>query len=57
MTMTENQTPPDHDDDLDRKKLAIMRREIAIGLEGAVVGRLSRKTVSDIAEEVRREKQ
>jgi hypothetical protein len=55
--MTENQTQPDHGDDLDREKLAILRREIAIGLGDAAAGRFSRKTVREITEEVRREKQ
>ena len=35
--------------------LAILRREINIGLADAEAGRLSRKSVMDIADEVRRE--
>jgi antitoxin ParD1/3/4 len=54
--MTENRELPDRDG-LDREKLAILRREIAIGLDDAAAGRFSRKTVREIAEEVRREKQ
>lgn len=37
------------------EKLAILRREINIGLADAEAGRLSRKSVVDIADEVRRE--
>jgi len=37
------------------EKLAILRREINIGLADAEAGRLSRKSVMDIADEVRRE--
>ena len=44
-----------HDATVDREKLAILRREIELGLEAAAAGRFSRKTVSDIADEVRRE--
>ncbi|MDA8230270.1 MAG: type II toxin-antitoxin system ParD family antitoxin [Magnetospirillum sp.] len=44
-----------HDKALEREKLAILRREIAIGLEDAASGRFSRKTVQEIADEVRRE--
>jgi len=44
-----------HDKALEREKLVILRREIDIGLEAAAAGRLSRKSVSDIADEVRRE--
>jgi antitoxin ParD1/3/4 len=39
----------------DQEKLAILRREIGIGLEAAAEGRFSKKTVRDIADEVRRE--
>lgn len=38
------------------EKLAILRREINIGLADAEAGRLSRKSVMDIADEVRRER-
>ncbi len=44
-----------HDKSLEDEKLAILRREINIGLEDVAAGRFSAKTVSDIAEEVRRE--
>jgi len=44
-----------HDKALEAEKLAILRREINLGLEDAAAGRFSTKTVSDIAEEVRRE--
>lgn len=37
------------------EKLAILRREINIGLADAAAGRLSRKSVMDIADEVRRD--
>jgi antitoxin ParD1/3/4 len=44
-----------HDKALEREKLAILRREINIGLDAASAGRFSVKSVSDIADEVRRE--
>jgi antitoxin ParD1/3/4 len=44
-----------HDKEREREKLAILRREIDIGLEAAAAGRFSRKTVSEIADKVRRE--
>jgi len=44
-------------DDEDRKKLAILQREIALGLEDAAAGRLSHRTAREIAEEVLREAQ
>jgi antitoxin ParD1/3/4 len=44
-----------HDKDLEWEKLAILRREVAIGLEAAAAGRFSKKTVAEIADEVRRE--
>lgn len=44
-----------HDKAVDREKLAILRREIGLGLEAAAAGNFSRKTVSDIADDVRRE--
>lgn len=37
------------------EKLAILRREITIGVEAAESGRLSKKSVSDILDEVMRE--
>lgn len=44
-----------HDKALEQEKLAILRREIAIGLDDAAAGRSSRKSISDIADEVLRE--
>ena len=44
-----------HDKELEQEKLAILRREIDIGIEASANGRFSRKTVKDIADEVRRE--
>lgn len=44
-----------HDKALEREKLAILRREVNIGLADAAAGRFSNKTVKDIADEVRRE--
>lgn len=44
-----------HDKALEQEKLAILRREINIGLADAAAGRFSSKTVKDIADEVRRE--
>jgi len=44
-----------HDKALERERLAILRREIDIGIEAAVAGRLSKKSVSDIVDEVVRE--
>jgi antitoxin ParD1/3/4 len=44
-----------HDKALEREKLAILRREINIGLDAASAGRFSTKSVSDIADEARRE--
>lgn len=44
-----------HDKALEQEKLAILRREINLGLEDAAAGRFSSKTVRDIADEVRRE--
>ena len=44
-----------HDKALEQEKLAILRREINIGLLDAAAGRFSIKTVSEIADEVRRE--
>ncbi|WP_036840149.1 type II toxin-antitoxin system ParD family antitoxin [Pleomorphomonas oryzae] len=40
---------------LEAEKLAILRREIGIGLADVAEGRFSRKSVKDIAKEVRRE--
>lgn len=42
-----------HNKAVDREKLAILRREIDLGLEAAAAGRFSRKTVSEIADDVR----
>jgi antitoxin ParD1/3/4 len=39
------------------EKLAILRREIAIGLEDARAGRISDSSVSDILEELEREEE
>lgn len=55
--MTESQTQPDDGDDPDQQKLAILRRAIGIGFDAAAAGRFSRKTVREIADEVRREEQ
>jgi antitoxin ParD1/3/4 len=44
-----------HDKALEREKLAILRREINLGLDAASAGRFSTQSVSDIADEVRRE--
>jgi antitoxin ParD1/3/4 len=41
--------------DFEAEKLAILRREIAVGLEDAAAGRLIQITASEIAEEVLRE--
>ncbi len=40
---------------LEAEKLAILRPEVNIGLADAAAGRFSRKSLKDIAEEVRRE--
>lgn len=44
-----------HDKALEQEKLVILRREVAIGLDAAAAGRFSTKTVTEIADEVRRE--
>lgn len=44
-----------HDKAQQQEKLAILRREIGIGIEAATAGRFSKKSVSDIADEVMRE--
>jgi antitoxin ParD1/3/4 len=44
-----------HDKALEQERLAILRREISIGLEDAAAGRISRKTIAELADEVRRE--
>ena len=44
-----------HDKALEQEKLAILRREINLGLEDAAAGHFSTKTVSEIADEMRRE--
>jgi len=46
---------PHHDKALEQERLAILRREITIGLEDAASGRFSRKTIKELADEVRRE--
>jgi antitoxin ParD1/3/4 len=43
------------DKESEREKLAILRREITLGLDAASAGRFSTKSVRDIAEKVRRE--
>ena len=44
-----------HDKALEQEKLAILRREINLGIDAAAGGRFSSKTARDIADEVRRE--
>lgn len=44
-----------HDKAQEQEKLAILRREVGIGIEAAAAGHFSRKSVSDIADEVMRE--
>ncbi len=44
-----------HDKEFEQEKLAILRRELSIGLKDAAVGRFSSQTVGDIADEVRLE--
>lgn len=44
-----------HDKELAREKLAILRREVDIGLADAAAGRFSTRTAREIAEEVKRE--
>ncbi|MBD1544843.1 type II toxin-antitoxin system ParD family antitoxin [Roseibium aggregatum] len=44
-----------HDKAIEQEKLAILRREVSIGLTDAAAGRFSTQTVGDIADEVRRE--
>jgi antitoxin ParD1/3/4 len=44
-----------HDKALEREKLIILRREIDMGLEEAQAGHFSTQTVSEIADESRRE--
>ena len=44
-----------HDKALEREKLEILRREIAIGLEDVAAGRFSHQTVDEIAAEVMKE--
>jgi antitoxin ParD1/3/4 len=41
-----------HDKAQQREKLTILRREINIGIEAAAAGRFSKKSVSDIVDEV-----
>jgi antitoxin ParD1/3/4 len=38
-----------------RERLAILRREVNIGIEAAVAGRFSKKSVAEILDEVMRE--
>ena len=44
-----------HESELEEEKLAILRREIAVGLADAAAGRMSSLTISEIADEVLRE--
>lgn len=44
-----------HDKALEQEKLAILRREIDLGLKAAAAGNFSDKTIADIAAEVRRD--
>ncbi|MEI6559245.1 MAG: type II toxin-antitoxin system ParD family antitoxin [Rhodospirillaceae bacterium] len=44
-----------HDKALEQEKLAILRREINLGIDAAMAGRFSSKTAREIADEVRRE--
>ena len=44
-----------HDKALEAEKLAILRREIDLGLDDAAAGRFSKKTVKEIVAEVERE--
>jgi len=44
-----------HDKAREAEKLAILRREIDLGLKDAAAGRFSTKTVQEIAAEVKRE--
>jgi antitoxin ParD1/3/4 len=44
-----------HDKDLEAEKLAVLRREVGLGLADAAAGRFSDKTVFELADEVRRE--
>jgi len=40
---------------MEEERLAILRREVQIGLDAAAAGRFSTKTVAEIAEEILRE--
>jgi antitoxin ParD1/3/4 len=44
-----------HDKAAEQEKLAILRREVAIGLDAATSGRFSTRTVDEIADQVWRE--
>lgn len=44
-----------HEKAAEAEKLAILRREIGVGMQAADAGRLSKKSVGDILEEVMRE--
>lgn len=54
--MTSDTPRSESDEALEWEKLTALRREIEIGLNEAAAGRFSRKTVSDIADEVMRER-
>jgi antitoxin ParD1/3/4 len=55
LSKTRTMTKRSGDKELDLEKLAILRREICIGLKAAAAGQFSRKTVREIADDVRRE--
>ena len=42
-----------HDKALETEKLAVLRREIAIGLDAAAAGRFSTLSVADIVQDIR----
>ncbi len=44
-----------HDKALEEEKLAVLRREVQMGLQAAAEGRFSKRSVMEVAEEVRRE--
>lgn len=44
-----------HDKAVEQEKLAVLRREIGIGLEAASAGRFASKTAAEIADDVRRD--
>jgi antitoxin ParD1/3/4 len=43
------------DKSMEKEKLAVLKREVEVGLADAASGRFSKKSVKDISEEVRRE--